>query len=83
MTEEMSEISGVVDSIVYRNENNGYTVMNVDEGDCLVCAVGMMPDIIVGDEVLLTGVVKYHPNYGERFSVASYERSAPTSSVAI
>ena len=74
---------GVVDSVVFRNDNNGYTVLNVDIGDELVCAVGSMPGLDVGDEVKLTGVMKSHPTYGEQLSVTIYERFAPSSSAAI
>ncbi len=83
MENEMYEVTGVVDGIVYRNEDNGYTVLNIDDGEELICAVGIMPGIDVGDEVKLAGTVKNHPTYGEQLAVKSFERSAPTTSVAI
>ncbi len=83
MDKEAYKVSGVVDGVIYRNEDNGYTVLNIDDGSELLSAVGIMPGIDVGDEVTLTGIVKTHPTYGEQLSVTSFERSAPTTSTAI
>lgn len=77
------EVTGLIDDIVFRNETNGYTVLNIDTGDELVCAVGIMPGIDVGDEIKATGVFKNHPTYGEQLSVSFFERCAPKSSSAI
>lgn len=77
------EVSGQIDDIVYRNENNGYTVLNIDTGNEIVCAVGLMPGIDVGDEIKASGVFKTHPTYGEQLSVNYFERCAPTTSSAI
>lgn len=83
MASETTELTGVVDDIVYRNDDNGYTVMQVDSDNVLVSAVGIMPGLYVGDEVRLTGVMTTHPTYGEQLSVKAYERFAPSSSAAI
>lgn len=77
------EVTGQIDNIVFRNEVNGYTVLNIDTGDELICAVGTMPGIDVGDEIKATGIFKNHPNYGEQLAVTYFERCAPTSSSAI
>ncbi len=77
------EVTGLIDSIVFRNETNGYTVLNIDTDDELICAVGTMPGVEVGDEIKATGVFKTHPTYGEQLSVSYFERCAPTSSAAI
>lgn len=83
MGEESCTVSGIVDNIVFRNDKNGYTVLNVDDGSDYICAVGIMPELDVGDEVNLTGVVKEHPSYGEQLSVTAYERCAPSTEEAI
>lgn len=77
------EVTGQIDDIIYRNQENGYTVLNIDTGEELVCAVGVMPGIDVGDEIKATGVFKNHPNYGEQLSVSFFERCAPKTSSAI
>lgn len=83
MDNQSYEVRGVVDGIVYRNEDNGYTVMNIDDGDELICAVGIMPGVDVGDEIKVTGELKNHPAYGEQIAVVMFERFAPSTSVAI
>ena len=72
------ECTGTVETVVYRNEDNGYTVIELS-GDEGITAVGIMPDVSVGEEVKLTGVFKNHPSYGLQFSVTACERSIPTS----
>lgn len=70
------ECTGTVESIVFRNEDNGYTVLELS-GEEPVTAVGIMPMIQVGEEVRLLGSFKNHPSYGKQFSVSACERSLP------
>lgn len=70
------ECTGTVESVVYRNDENGYTVIELS-GDESITAVGIMPLLSVGEEVKLTGVFKNHPAYGPQFSVTACERSIP------
>lgn len=72
------ECTGTVESVIYRNEENGYTVIELS-GDEPITAVGIMPLLSVGEEVKLTGVFKNHPSYGKQFSVTACERSIPKS----
>lgn len=72
------ECFGTVESVVYRNEENGYSVIELS-GDEEITAVGIMPMLSVGEEVKLTGVFKNHPSYGKQFSVTVCERSIPKS----
>ena len=68
------EIKGSVDRIVYRNEQNGYSVIEISVEQEIVTAVGTMPYISVGEEVKLLGIFKSHPTFGEQFSVEACER---------
>ncbi len=77
------EVTGEVDTITYRNESNGYTVLNIDTGSETVCAVGTMPGIAAGDEIKATGTFKTHPTYGEQLMVSYFERCMPTTAAAI
>ena len=72
------ECIGTVETVIYRNNENGYTVIGLS-GDEEITAVGIMPDLCVGEQVKLTGVLKTHPSYGMQFSVTACERSIPTS----
>lgn len=70
------EISGSVGTIIYRNDSNGYTVLELNDEDETV-AVGIMPDVNAGETVRLIGEFKPHPSYGMQFSVQTYEKSMP------
>ncbi|MBE6824787.1 MAG: ATP-dependent RecD-like DNA helicase [Ruminococcaceae bacterium] len=74
---ELYELSGQVESIVYRNEDNGYTVIELAGDDEMITAVGTMPLISVGEHVKLYGTYKNHPSYGQQFSATACERSMP------
>ena len=79
------ELYGTVQSIIYRNATNGYTVLSLlfdDEKQTVTC-VGILPLINVGDTVRLVGERTYHPKFGTQFKVDSYERKAPSSNSAI
>ena len=70
MTQELETISGSVENIVYRNEENGYTVLEIGCEDELITAVGQMADLCEGEEVVLHGNFKTHATFGQQFSVA-------------
>lgn len=71
-------ISGIVDSIVYRNDENGYTVCIIEdaEGQPLT-AVGIMPYINEGDRMHALGDWITHKTYGKQFLVKSFDRQLP------
>ena len=46
MTEQaLLRLEGVVENVVYRNEDNGYTVLELSDGDDYITAVGIMPQL--------------------------------------
>lgn len=74
----MEKITGTVENVVYRNENNDYTVFEiVDEEDRLITAVGIIPMLSEGENVVLDGQWTYHKEFGKQFSFVSYEKSLP------
>ncbi|MCI5856689.1 MAG: AAA family ATPase [Agathobacter sp.] len=79
----METVNGYVDHIIYRNADNGYTVLIliVDEEE-LTC-VGTFPEIVEGENIEAKGEYTDHPTYGRQFKVASYEEKAPEDEVAI
>ena len=77
------ELMGSVEQIVFRNEKNGYTVLELAAANELVTAVGSMPWVNVGEDLRLLGVWKNHPTFGAQFQVEVCERSLPKSSAAI
>ena len=74
---ELYELCGQVESIVYRNDENGYTVIELAGEDEMITAVGTMPLISVGEQVKLYGTYKNHPSYGQQFVATACERSMP------
>lgn len=74
----MEKVTGVVENVVYRNENNDYTVFEIiDEENRLVTAVGVIPGICEGETVILEGQWTYHKEFGKQFSFVGYEKSLP------
>lgn len=79
----MLQLEGAVENIVYRNEQNGYTVLEIADGEDLITAVGIMPQASVGDTVNLTGFFITHKTYGKQFSVSVCKICRPTESADI
>ena len=76
--EENTEIiCGTVEDIKFRNEQNGYTVLELGCDDELVTAVGTFADISVGEQVKLSGQWTFHATFGRQFKAESYEREMP------
>lgn len=74
----METITGFVEHIVYRNEENGYTVLNLasNEEDEVTC-VGVFQMISEGESLELTGEYTVHPSYGPQFKVQQYSIKEP------
>ena len=75
--EQLFELSGQVETIIYRNDENGYTVLELCGEEAMITATGVMPMVSAGETVKLMGVFKNHPTYGEQFAVSAFERSMP------
>ncbi|MEW9081675.1 SF1B family DNA helicase RecD2 [Caldanaerobacter subterraneus] len=73
----MVEVEGVVEEIIFRNEQNGYTVLELDiEGD-MVTAIGVMPFVTVGERIKVQGEWVVHPDYGDQIRVINYQTLSP------
>jgi exodeoxyribonuclease V alpha subunit len=73
-------ITGTVSHIIYHNEDNGYTVLELDtEGrlDTEVIVVGILPPVKPGERLHLEGTWTTHPKYGEQFKAARCEQLLP------
>lgn len=80
---ELLELCGSVEEIIYRNQNNGYTVMTMLCDGATATAVGSMPDVNIGDELKLIGNWKVHSSYGEQFAFEYYEQFVPSTAESI
>jgi len=74
----MFEIIGIIESIIFKNEENEYTVAKLkDEKDELVTIVGTIPFVNEGQNVKVTGEWNVHPNFGKQLKVNSCEEIIP------
>jgi len=80
---ELLQLCGTVEEIIYRNGNNGYTVITVMSDGVTATAVGNMSDVNIGDEIKLVGNWKTHTSYGEQFAFEYYEQFMPSTSESI
>ena len=77
-------VEGSVEGIIYSNEDNGYTILElITDKNELVTAVGIMPYIGEGETLKIYGKWVHNPKYGRQFSVSSYEKVMPTNATAI
>ena len=75
---ELEVLKGRIENVVYRNESNDYTVLEIaTEDDMLVTAVGIIPLAFEGEEVVLRGRYTYHKEFGKQFSFDSFEKNLP------
>ncbi len=74
---ELEKLSGYVEHIVYRNADNGYTVMNFIYDEHEIICVGIFPVISEGEILLLHGNFVEHKTYGTQFKVEAYEVKPP------
>ena len=80
---QLLELTGSVEQVIYRNEKNGYTVLSLLAGDGEVTAVGTLPWVNAGETLRLVGEWKTHPNFGTQFAAVACERFQPAGEGAI
>ena len=82
----MSEtVTGYIDHVIFRNDDNGYTVMvlkGMEEEQELTC-VGTFPAITQGASIEATGNYITHPVYGKQFQISSYTEKMPEDALAM
>jgi exodeoxyribonuclease V alpha subunit len=77
-TSELETISGIADSIVYQNEENGYVVFEMeDTAGYPVTVTGIIPYLAEGDKLTVTGKWVNHKTYGKQFEAQAYEKTIP------
>lgn len=79
----MEKLTGYVEHIIFRNADNGYTVLNLVSGDEEITCVGIFSTIAEGENIEATGDYTDHPTYGTQFKVESFEEKAPEDEEAI
>ena len=79
----MEKLAGYVEHIIYRNADNGYTVLVMICDEEEVTCVGTFSDIAEGENIEAHGSYTDHPTYGRQFAVKSFEEKAPKDEMAI
>ena len=82
----MSEtVTGYIDHVIFRNEDNGYTVMVMKgtEDDSELTCVGTFPALTQGASIEAVGNYTTHPVYGRQFQISSYTEKMPEDALAM
>lgn len=83
MEKTVESLAGYVEHIIYRNADNGYTVLNLVSGEDEITCVGIFSAIAEGENIEAQGEHTEHPTYGQQFKVTSFEEKAPEDEEAI
>ena len=81
----MDTLTGYIERITYQNDENGYTVLQLKcrGAQDLICTVGKLPSVSVGETLACQGSWKNHPSYGRQFEVESFKVQAPADIIGI
>jgi len=85
LMQQPDHLIGMVESVIYHNEENGFTVFTVrpeDEDDATTCT-GYMSSPQEGENLKLTGTYVHNPRYGLQLSVSALERTRPSTAFGI
>ena len=82
--DELIELTGKIESVIYKNDENGYTVLRLkDENDELVTVVGCFPNASPGESMILSGSWTVHSVHGRQFKAEYAQRLLPSGAAAI
>ncbi len=81
---ELALAEGTVSAILYRNEEDGYTILHLDtEADGEVTVVGILPGLSAGEGLTVHGTWTTHSTYGPQLRAVQIERRMPTGERAV
>ena len=76
-------LSGIIDKVIYKNNDNGYTVAALETPDGEVTIVGLLPLVAEGEQIEVEGEYKLNPKHGQQFEVSSFLSRLPVEETAI
>ena len=79
----MESLEAVILGTIFRNPENGYSVLSVRAGRNECAVVGALPELNPGEQAVFTGSWVEHPSYGRQFKCASWEVRLPTTLLGI
>ena len=83
MENELLHIEGTVENVLFRNAENGYTVIDLDAGGELITVVGELGEVEEGEGLILEGSYVTHRRFGTQFRAEYCERKLPDTVVNI
>ena len=81
--ENLVEITGTVETVVYKNEETGFAVLELDHNGELITVVGELSSVGEGEILTLHGVFHTHPSYGTQFKAMAAQQKLPANAAAI
>ena len=81
--ETVLHIEGTVEQVLYRNEQNGYTVLDLDANGTLITVVGELGDVEEGEQLSVDGTYVNHIRFGVQFQAQYVERKLPEDAINI
>ena len=79
----MEQLEATIEGTVFRNEENGWSVLTVRSGRSEVTVTGSLPELSPGEQAVFTGVWTEHRTYGRQFRCTSCELKTPTTLLGI
>ncbi|MCH5352579.1 MAG: ATP-dependent RecD-like DNA helicase [Acutalibacter sp.] len=80
---KLLEMTGTVEHVVYHNDKNQYTVLEMAAGGELITVVGAFPFVSEGEELHVYGTWSSHPSFGDQFKAETFERARPATTAAM
>lgn len=77
MTDELENLTGTIEDITYQNESTGFAVIEVDAGDEYVTVVGVLGNVMIGEEAVFQGEWTMHQSFGRQFKAVRLQRTLP------
>lgn len=78
-----NKITGVIENVVYQNNETGFTVLDLAVDGEMVTVVGELFGAAEGEELTVWGEYGTHPSFGLQFKAAAFERVLPSTATAI
>ena len=75
--QQLEQIEGVVEDIIYENEDNGYVVFEISGGGVLTVVCGIVGELHAGESVICRGRYENHATYGRQFHAQECETDMP------
>ena len=77
------QLEAIIEETIFRNEENGYSVVQAKAGRESVTVVGALPALAPGEQVSLSGGWVEHPQYGKQWKATACEIRQPTTLLGI